>query len=80
MIEPKSATDAPAMMIVFEPVPNHTIISGAKADFGSELSTTKYGSIILLRVFDDIRIIAIIILSTLTIIKLIKVSNSVIPV
>ena len=41
---PKTATDMPATMMVQEPLPSHTIRSGASADFGRLLRTTSQGS------------------------------------
>ena len=80
MIEPNMATEMPATIIVLLPVPSHTIIKGARADFGSEFKITRYGSMILLnRSKDSIRI-AVKILKRLTIKKLRMVSYSVIPV
>jgi len=79
-MEPKTATEIPATIMVLLPVPSHTMISGASADFGKELSITRYGSVILLKVLKDNSNIAIKILSMFTIRKLSNVSYNVIPV
>ena len=44
MMEPNRATDMPATIMVFVPVPSHTINSGARADFGRLFKITRYGS------------------------------------
>ena len=41
MMEPKTATEMPATIIVFEPVPSQTMSRGARADFGSAFRTTR---------------------------------------
>ena len=79
-MEPKTATDIPATIMVLLPVPSHTIIRGASADFGNEFRITRYGSVILLKVLNDRSKIAIKMLSILTIKKLSMVSYKVIPV
>lgn len=43
MIQPKIATEIPAITIVRIPVPSQTMMSGASADFGRELRSTKTG-------------------------------------
>ena len=43
-IHPNIPTDIPQSMIVFGPVPSHTIISGASADFGRLFNTIRNGS------------------------------------
>ena len=48
IMEPNTATDIPATIIVLLPVPSQTIISGARADLGREFSITRQGSVILL--------------------------------
>ena len=44
MMEPKTATEIPATMMVVIPVPNQTINNGARADFGKLFKITRYGS------------------------------------
>jgi len=44
MTEPKTATEIPATIMVFIPVPSHTMNRGARADLGRLFSTTRYGS------------------------------------
>ena len=44
MMDPKTATEIPATIMVFLFAPSHTISKGANADFGRLLSTTSYGS------------------------------------
>jgi hypothetical protein len=74
------ATDIPAIIIVFEVAPSHTIRRGASADFGRLFSTTRYGS----SISDSFLLyqskIAARMLSNMTSMKLINVSYKVIPI
>ena len=44
MIEPKIATEIPATIMVFMPVPRHTMNKGASADLGRLFKMTRVGS------------------------------------
>ena len=60
--------------------PNQIIINGPKATLGSEFNTVRYGSIILDSLLKYHRIVDIIIPKIVEIIKLINISNVVIPI
>ena len=59
MIQPKIATEIPAIIIVFVPVPSHTMKSGARADLGRLFKMTKVGSIISESVLENHKKLAI---------------------
>ena len=80
MIEPKIATDIPAIIMVFIPVPSHTMISGANADLGREFKITRKGSNILETLGKQIKRIADSIDNKVTAKKLTMVSNKVTPI
>ncbi len=44
MIDPNNATEIPATIMVLEPVPSHTMKSGAKADLGRLFNIMRQGS------------------------------------
>ena len=80
MIAPKIATEIPATIIVFMPVPSQTMKSGARADFGRELRITRYGSETSEKPLQNHNKQAAIILIRVTRRKLTSVSVRVIPI
>ena len=70
----------PAMTIVLVPVPSHTMMSGANADFGRLFKMTKDGSKISAKGFENHKIDAIKIEKSITRKKLKMVSNKVHPI
>ena len=79
-MEPKIATDIPAMIMVFIPVPSHTMIKGANADLGREFRITRKGSRILETLGRLINRIAERMDNKVTAKKLTMVSSNVIPI
>jgi hypothetical protein len=79
MMLPKIATDIPATIIVFGVAPSQTIKSGARADFGRLLRTTRNGSVISKSFLLNHSRVAMRMLRIVTSIKLTRVSYSVIP-
>ena len=80
MMEPKTAMETAATIIVRMLLPSHTISTGARADFGRLLSMTRHGSRIFASVSHFHRRTAAAALKTVTSRKLIRVSQMVMPV
>ena len=80
MTEPNTATDIPAMTIVLVPVPSHTMMSGANADFGRLFRMTNDGSKISANGFENHKIDDIKTVKNMTRKKLRIVSNKVHPI
>ena len=79
MMEPKTATEIPATIIVVVPVPSQTMNRGARADLGRLFNMTRYGSVISDSLGEYHKSVEVIRLIKNTRKKLNMVSNKVIP-